>query len=203
MSRTKAHGFRGAPDAGRATSGAVRYASYVMPLLLLTACAAPRLVIRPTLEDTRFRIAVPADTLKTWQLAARGDFERAEGRLAGEPLAQGLVDLYRGRRAAAERGFREVLDSGADSAMRSLAYVGLEALLLSHERYASLESLELRAAREHLEYDSTNRFVAEALNRLGPMAVEAASAATFLPLKLSSVGVPMVRASGSRSIPRG
>jgi len=164
--------------------------------LLLGACAAPRLTVRPA-PDTGFRIAAPVDAPSAWQLATRGDFARAESRLDSDTLAHGLIDLCHARFTAAEWSFREVLDSGADSAQRSLAYVGLEALLLNQERYASLESLELRAAREHLEYDSTNRFVAEALNRLGRMEIEAGRSKTSRKLKLSPVGVPTVRASAN------
>lgn len=180
------------------TRYALRPLRYALCLLFL-ACGVSRVTVRPTRESTRFRLPAPADTLKAWQLAANGDFERAETRLADapEPLAQGLVDVYHGRLALAETEFRAVLDGGADSAMKVHAYVGLEALFMSHERYASLESLELRAAREHLEYDSTNRFVAGALNRLGRMEIEAATTVTHMPMKLSSVGVPTIMAAAN------
>jgi predicted aspartyl protease len=182
-------------SASRVTPYALRCLRYA-PCLLFLACAAPRLTIRPA-ADTGFRIAAPVDAPSAWQLAARGDFARAASRLSGDTLAQGLVDLHHARPTTAEQDFRAVLDSHADSAQRSLAYVGLEALFLSREFYASLESLELRAAREHLEYDSTNRFVAEALNRLGRMEIEAGRSKTSRRLKLSPVGVPTVRASAN------
>jgi hypothetical protein len=116
-------------------------------------------------------------------------------------LAQGLSDLYYGRLAEAEQSFRKVLAANADSASRAKAYVGLEAVLMSQERYASLESLELRAAREGLEYDSTNRFAAQVLSRLGPMGVEAASTGLNWPMKLSSTGTPVIRARANGRAP--
>jgi hypothetical protein len=178
-------------------------------LLLLCSCAAPRLTIRPTAPNAEFRLRAPADAVNAWQLAHAGDFAHAEQQLAmgssqsavrspqSDALARGLLNIYRARPDAAESDFRSVLDSGADSAVRSAAYLGLECLFLSQERYAGLESLELRARREHLEYDSTNRFVAQALSRLGAMSIEAAGTSRRLPMKLSSTGTPIIRASAN------
>jgi predicted aspartyl protease len=142
------------------------------------------------------------DTVKAWQLAHNGDFLHAEQRMAvlnsqSDALARGLLSIYRARLDSAEADFRGVLDSGADSAVRSVAYTGLECLFLNQERYAGLESLELRARREHLEYDSTNRFVAQALNRMGAMRIECASSILRRPMKLSLTGTPIIRLSAN------
>jgi predicted aspartyl protease len=172
---------------------------------LFLACAAPRLAIRPAGDQpqaTSYKLRAPADTVQAWQLAHNGDFLHAEQRMAvrnsqSDALARGLLSIYRARPDSAEADFRRVLDSGADSAVRSVAYTGLECLFLSQERYAGLESLELRARREHLEYDTTNRFVAQALNRMGAMRIESASSILRRPMKLSLTGTPIIRLSAN------
>ena len=191
-------------SARRVTLYALRPLRYALCLLFL-ACAAPRLAIQPAVDQpqaTSYKLRAPADTLQAWQLAHNGDFLHAEQRMAvnnsqSDALARGLLSIYRARPDSAEADFRRVLDSGADSAVRSVAYLGLECLFLSQERYAGLETLELRARREHLEYDSTNRFVAQALNRLGAMSIESASSILRRTMKLSLTGTPIIRLSAN------
>jgi len=172
-------------------------------LVLLCACAAPRLAIRPAPPSPGFQTLPPGTALQSWQYAQAGDFLRAEQQLPmrrdswSDALTRGLLSISRAESDGAEAEFRAVLDSKADSAMRGLAYLGLECLFLSQERYPALETLELRAHAERLEYDSTNRFVAQALNRLGAMNVEAASTSLRMPMKLSSTGTPVIRASAN------
>jgi hypothetical protein len=128
--------------------------------------------------------------------------------LAGLPLdstvdvaaAQGMLDLLDGNYRLAEDRLRRVVYSPADSLVRRFAYYGLEAILTSEERYAALESLEIRARHDGLATDSTSYLAAQVMSRLGPMEIRVHTSSTQLPMIRTIANCPAapVRVNGGR-----
>jgi hypothetical protein len=111
--------------------------------------------------------------------------------------ARGLLESYRGERAAAESTLRRALALPGDSATRYLAYGGLQSILLEQERYAALESAALRAREEGLETTDENRLVSGALNAAGfdGTAIDFPPSAAVLPLELTRFGQTVAMAA--------
>jgi predicted aspartyl protease len=136
----------------------------------------------------------------------RGEFSRAERTLAELPLdsstrvmaVQGMLDLYHHRLGIAETELRQVFDSGSDTAVRRLAYRGLESIYTAGENYPALESLENHALTQGLLTDTTDLVSARVLNRIGPTRVEPSRARTDLRISYSISNSPVlpVRVNG-------
>ena len=132
-----------------------------------------------------------------------GEFARVEGVIRDRPLdssalimaAQGILGVVRGNPGLAEAQLRRVFDSRADSALRRLAYYGLQTILTEQERYAALETVETRAQAEGISTDTSSLISAQAMRAVGPSRLEfrgvPAVAAAMKPSPLA--GCPMVR----------
>jgi hypothetical protein len=172
--------------------------------LLIAGCATSRLMVSPGPDRARFAVRSDAGGRDLAGLLRNGEFERAEDALVGQPLdssavvaaVQGTVNLFRGNPALAEQQLRRVFYSQADSALRRLAYFGLQTIVTEQQRYAALETIEARAQADGISTDTSSLTAAQALHAIGTSRFEfrgaPAVAMAMRPAPLA--GCPTVRA---------